>query len=64
MTRRGEVPIRIGWVYGLGLIQQIADGLERDPKFTSVQSLALDIDRVSNKTRLAQAPGQGSLYLP
>ena len=42
----------------LALIQQIADGLERDPKFTSVQSLALDIDRISNKTRLAQAPGQ------
>ena len=25
----------------LALIQQIADGLERDPKFTSVQSLRL-----------------------
>ena len=42
----------------LALIQQIADGLERNPKFSSVQSLALDIDRISNKTRLAQAPGQ------
>ena len=55
-TRESTHQDRLG--VRLALIQQIADGLERNPKFSSVQSLALDIDRISNKTRLAQAPGQ------